>query len=146
MGSPSTIFGSVRLLSLLALSWFPPEAAQAFSDADRADSRVVIERQIDAFRRDDGEAAFAFAAPGIQALFHDPDGFMAMVRNGYQPVYRPKDYAFTSITETGEGLTDSVAITDLNGEAWTAVYTLEKQPDGSWKITSCHLEKVGAST
>jgi len=137
--------GSVRCLCLLASLWVSPRLGYAFSDADRADSRAVIERQIDAFRRDDGEAAFAFASPGIKDMFHDPDRFMAMVRNGYQPVYRPKDYAFTSIVEAGDGLTDTVAITDMNGESWTAIYTLEKQPDGSWKITSCRLVKAGES-
>jgi hypothetical protein len=145
MRTGSRRFESVRLAAILASFWLPPAAAHAFSDADRADSRAVIERQIDAFRRDDGEAAFAFASPELKTMFQTAERFMGMVKNGYQPVYRPRDYAFTSIVETGEGLTDTVAIIDMNGEAWTAVYTLEKQPDGSWKITSCHLVKAGES-
>lgn len=123
-----------------------PVAAFAFTNDDRAESRTVIERQIDAFRRDDGAAAFAFASPELQTLFHDPDHFMAMVRNGYQPVYRPKTYSFSGDAETAEGLTETLTIEDAEGQAWTAVYTLEKQPDGSWRITSCHLVKAGVST
>ncbi|SEE00386.1 protein of unknown function [Rhizobiales bacterium GAS188] len=123
-----------------------PLAALALSDGDRADSRAVIERQIDAFRRDDGPAAFAFASPELQTMFQDADRFMNMVRNGYQPVYRPKSYNFSGVTETESGLTETLAIEDADGQAWTAIYTLAKQPDGSWRITSCHLEKVGLST
>jgi hypothetical protein len=127
----------------LALS---PAVAFAFTDSDRAESRAVIERQIEAFRHDDGAAAFAFASPELQTLFRDPDHFMAMVRNGYQPVYRPKNFSFSGVTESEEGLTDTLTIEDADGQSWTAVYTLAKQPDGSWRITSCHLEKVGVST
>ena len=56
---------------------------------------------------------------------------MSMVRNGYQPVYRPKAYSFSGVTESEAGLTDTLTIEDAEGQAWTAVYTLEKQPDGS---------------
>ncbi|MBV9739636.1 MAG: DUF4864 domain-containing protein, partial [Hyphomicrobiales bacterium] len=49
-----------------------PAGGFAFTDDDRAESRAVIEHQIDAFRRDDAAAAFAFASPELQILFHDP--------------------------------------------------------------------------
>jgi Domain of unknown function (DUF4864) len=133
---------SCLLLGALAML---PVAASAFSENDRAESRAVIERQIEAFRHDDGAAAFAFASPGLQAIFQDQDRFMGMVKNGYQPVYRPRNYAFAGIAETDSGLTATLSIEDQDGHAWTAIYTLEKQPDGSWKITSCRLERVGVS-
>jgi Domain of unknown function (DUF4864) len=129
-----------------ACATFFSVATFAFSESDRAESRAVIERQIDAFRRDDGAGAFAFASPELQTLFQNPERFMSMVRNGYQPVYRPKAYSFSGVTESEAGLIETLAIEDAEGQAWTAVYTLEKQPDGSWKITSCHLLKTGVST
>jgi hypothetical protein len=123
-----------------------PQAALAFTDEDRSQSRAIIERQIDAFRKDDGATAFSFASPALQEIFRDPEHFMAMVRNGYQPVYRPRNYAFGSITETDLGLTATLSIEDAEGGAWTAIYTLEKQADGSWRITGCRLERAGVST
>ncbi len=131
---------------LTAALMLAPLAALAFTNEDRAESRAVIERQIEAFRREDGATAFSFASPELQMLFHDPDRFMAMVRNGYQPVYRPKTYSFSGDAETAEGLSETLTIEDADGQAWTALYTLEKQPDGSWKITSCHLVKASVST
>jgi hypothetical protein len=131
------------LTAALTLS---PVGTFAFTDDDRAESRAVIEHQIDAFRRDDGAAAFAFASPELHAIFKSPEHFMAMVRNSYAPVYRPRNYSFSGIAETLEGLTDTLTLEDAQGQAWTAIYTLEKQPDGSWKITSCHLERAAVST
>jgi Domain of unknown function (DUF4864) len=141
---------SSRLPGLTALLVFTllvvlPQATFAFSDEDRAASRAIIERQIEAFREDDGATAFGFASPALQGIFRDPDNFMAMVRNGYQPVYRPRNFAFGNITETESGLTATLSIEDAEGHAWTAIYTLEKQPDGSWRISSCRLERVGVS-
>ncbi|MBV9589635.1 MAG: DUF4864 domain-containing protein [Hyphomicrobiales bacterium] len=121
-------------------------AALAFTEGDRTESRAVIEQQIDAFRRDDGATAFSFASPELRAIFQSPEHFMAMVRNGYAPVYRPKAYNFSGMAETAEGLTATLTIEDADGQVWTAIYTLEKQADGSWKITSCHLQKAAAST
>jgi hypothetical protein len=38
-----------------------------------------------------------------------------------------------------------VHIVDENGTAWDALYTLERQVDGSFKITGCSLLKAGES-
>jgi hypothetical protein len=34
-----------------------------------------------------------------------------------------------------------VQLTDEAGDTWLALYTLEKQPDGSWLISGCTLVK-----
>ncbi len=65
---------------------------------------------------------------------------MDMVRKGYQPVYRPQNFTFGDITSESLGRpTQRVTIIDANGKAWIALYTFEKQPDGSWKIVGCVL-------
>jgi hypothetical protein len=74
-------------------------------------------------------------------MFPTVGSFMAMVRQGYGPVYRPGSYKFGELKETGGQIEQYVDIVDGNGEFWTARYTLKKQPDGSWKITGCTLEK-----
>jgi hypothetical protein len=131
----------MRVLLVLLLSALIAAPAAAFSDADRAAVQSTIERQIEAFLADDAAAAYSFAAPGIKALFPTQDIFMEMVRRGYQPVYRPRQHAFGALEEKPGHLEQSVDIVDADGQAWTARYTLERQPDGSWKITSCTLLK-----
>src|ERR1700740_393431 len=71
----------------------------ALNDGDRAAIRDVIGKQVEAFRRDDGDAAFGLASPGIQHMFGTSETFMDMVRQGYQPVYRPRAFDFAEIVE-----------------------------------------------
>jgi hypothetical protein len=130
----------MRILLVIALLFFgAPVAAQ--SDADRAAIESVIESQLQAFLRDDGVTAYSFAAPNITSRFPTAEIFMQMVEQGYPQVYRPRSYRFGPLTEKPGHLEQAVEIVDSEGEYWTALYTLELQPDGSWKITGCYLLK-----
>ena len=128
------------LLALLVTIGIATPAA-AFTEADRAAAQSSIEQQLDAFLADDGAAAYSFAAPSIQAMFPTQEIFMELVRRGYPPVYRSRSHSFGELKETATGLEQIVDIVDAEGEFWTARYTLELQPDGSWRITSCTLLK-----
>lgn len=113
--------------------------AAAVDEADSAAIRDTISSQWDAFKSDDAERAFFYASPGIKNMFGDPETFMAMVKNAYAPVYRPHDTHFGPLSETEDRLTQSVNLVDNEGNAWTALYTMEKQADGSWRISGCRL-------
>ncbi|GGK48086.1 DUF4864 domain-containing protein [Salinarimonas ramus] len=126
------------LTLLIALAFLPAERAHA----DEAAARAVIEGQIEAFLADDGPAAYSFAAPGIRSMFPNEERFKAMVRQGYPPVYRPRDFAFGRYRETAAGPVQEVSIVDRSGVAWQAIYSLEQQPDGTWKISGCRLVRL----
>jgi len=133
------------LLLLLLLAIAVPAGAQKpmpaseIGIADRAAIQKIISDQIAAFRRDDGDSAFGFAAPGIQRMFGNPENFMAMVRGGYQPVYRPRAFTFRDLVIVDENLIQVVAVTGPDGKRVTALYPMELQPDGSWRIAGCQL-------
>jgi len=110
---------------------------------DVATAQGVIRAQEQAFMRDDASAAYSHAAPAIKEIFPAPDIFMSMVQNGYAPVYRHKSFEFGESKVEGSSIAQRVHIVDANGEAWEALYTLEQQPDGSYKITGCTLLKAG---
>ncbi len=131
----------MRILLVLFVVLGLSGPAAAFSDADRAAIQSTIERQLQAFLADDGVTAYSFAAPSIKAIFPTVDSFMEMVRQGYQPVYRPRSYSFGELKDEPGDLQQTVDIVDSDGVFWTAVYTLQQQPDGSWKITGCTLVK-----
>ena len=115
-------------------------AADSLSTSDRAAIRAVIEQQLEAFQRDDAEAAFALAAPGIQQTFRTAERFLVMVKRGYQPVYRPRSVEFREVHHLQDvGPVQSVYVEGLDGEAVIALYPMERQPDGSWLINGCHL-------
>ncbi len=136
------VFLAVALLVIAGLAAGRAEVA----DVDRQAFRSVITGQIEAFRRDDGAAAYGYASPTIQGLFPDADRFMAMVRSGYQPVYRPRSVTFGPAADTPRGPEQRVFVTGPDGRNWVAVYSLQKQPDGSWRINGCVLvEDTGES-
>jgi ketosteroid isomerase-like protein len=129
------------LLMLLAVS---PAWAQSAEDASSI--RSVISQQIEAFQHDDGAKAFSFAAPNIQGMFGTEQNFMAMVARGYQPVYRPRDVQFGTLADVDGTPTQRVDLIGPDGMAYTALYSMEKEADGSWKIAGCqilHSDKVG---
>lgn len=111
--------------------------------ADVTAAQGVIRAQEQAFARDDAAAAYSHAAPAIREIFPAPDIFMSMVQNGYAPVYRHRSFEFGESRSEGNWISQHVHIVDANGEAWEALYTLEQQADGSYKITGCSLLKVG---
>jgi len=133
------------IATALVLALAPALAgAQAVSDADARAVRQVIQAQLEAFRRDDAARAFSYAAPGIRDTFGTPEKFMAMVREQYAVVYRPRAVSFEEPLIVGEDLVQPVHMTDGYGHAWMAIYPMAKQPDGSWRINGCHLARLPA--
>lgn len=126
------------LLTLLLGLTFP-----AFADDDVATAQSVISSQAEAFSRDDAAAAYSYAAPAIREMFRQADIFMFMVQNSYAPVYRHKSFEFGEARVAEGQVAQRVHIVDANGEAWEALYTLEREADGSLKIIGCVLLKAG---
>lgn len=134
----------MRIAAVLVAISLVFSSAAALAD-DVAAAQGVIRAQEQAFVRDDAGAAYSHAAPAIREIFPAPEIFMSMVRNGYAPVYRHKSFEFGESKAEGGWIAQRVHIIDANGEAWEALYTLEQQPDGSYKITGCSLLKAGQS-
>jgi hypothetical protein len=114
--------------------------AQSVSDADRAAIRQTIQAQVDAFRRDDGAAAFSYASPTIQGMFGSPEIFMDMVRQGYQPVYRPRAFDFREIVPLNGHPAQKVDVIGPDGRPVIAIYPMRQLPDGTWRIDGCFLQ------
>jgi hypothetical protein len=132
----------MRISALLVALSLAFSGTSAIAD-DIAAAQGVIRAQEQAFSRDDAASAYSYAAPAIREIFPAPDIFMSMVQNGYAPVYRHKSFEFGNSKIDGSWIAQNVHIIDANGEAWEAIYTLEQQPDGSYKITGCSLLKAG---
>jgi hypothetical protein len=105
------------------------------------EARALIERQLDAFARDDAAGAYALASPGLKTVFADPDTFMEMVRGKYAPVYRHQSVEFGEPEVDGDNVSQVLTIVDENNQVWKALYKLARQPDGTWLITGCVLIK-----
>ena len=142
---------TARLCGVLLICVFAAtglaRADDGLTPEDRDAIRGVIESQIDAFRRDDADQAFSFAAPSIRAKFGDPGTFIGMVRDGYRPVYRPREVVFRELDETGTLPIQRVLVVDGNGRSFIAHYPMQQQADGTWLIAGCFLSPFeGEST
>ncbi len=114
--------------------------AMAQSPGAQQAIRAVIEAQLAAFQADDAERAFSYAAPEIQARFETPEKFMAMVRAGYDPVYRPSAVEFKELRSSADELpVQHVLFIDRNGRPVHALYPMVRQPNGTWRIGGCML-------
>ncbi len=134
-----TFLAPTLLALVMMLRLQPAQAQEAVPAPDRDAVQSVIRQQMDAFQHGDGTRAFSFAAPGIQQQFGTADHFIAVVRHAYQPVYAPRSVDFTAATATDGAVMQSVELIGPDGLAYTAVYTMEHEPDGSWRIAACVL-------
>jgi hypothetical protein len=132
-------------IALLLLTALLCVAGAAFAD-DITVAQDVIRSQEQAFGRDDAKAAYSYAAPAIRELFPDASIFLSMVQHTYAPVYRHKSFEFGEARATDGQIAQRVHIIDADGRPWEALYTLEQQGDGSFKIIGCILLKTGEST
>jgi hypothetical protein len=132
---------AVLTAALLAL-W---SGAAAGGEAEVKAAQAVIDAQLKAFAAGDNAAAYSHAAPTIRRIFPTLDSFMGMVTGAYQPVYKPLNYAFGKVEETSPtSIIQQVLVVGPDGKDYEAVYTLELQPDGTYKITGVSLRASNA--
>jgi Domain of unknown function (DUF4864) len=126
------------VLGLAFALWVAP-ASGGESSGGAPEVRALIERQLDAFARDDAVAAYALAAPALKTIFRDPDIFLAIVRGRYAPVYRHRSIDFGEMEVDGENVSQLLTIVDNHNVVWKALYKLARQADGGWLINGCVL-------
>ena len=112
--------------------------AAGAAQADPAAIQGVIDEQIAAFRAEDVDTAFDYAAPNIVAMFRTPGTFGSMVRQGYPMVWRPGSVEYLGAEEAGGSWTQDVLITDAEGRLHTLEYTMVETEAG-WKIAGVRL-------
>lgn len=143
----SRCFGRLNMFAFLALAFAPvaafADAVDRLSNADRSAIRQTIERQIAAFKADDADLAFSFATPMIQDQFGDASRFVAMVKRGYMPVYRPRQVEFSDLLDIRGKPTQRLVVVGPDNDVFNAYYMMEQQADGSWRISACILRPIG---
>jgi hypothetical protein len=131
----------VAFAFLMCIATIPVQAA-----GEDGKIKAVIEDQLNAFAADNGAQAYSHAAPIVQKVFPSVDMFMTMVKKGYTPIYRNTDRVYGKTFEDGLGRPAMrVILTGADGKRYEAVYSMEQQSDGSWKIAGCVLVVIPAT-
>ena len=126
-------------LAVFAPAFAAVAEAEPLGAGDRQAIRSIIQSQLNAFQRDDGHEAFSYASPGIRQSFQNPEIFMAMVRSGYAAVYRPRAVEFLETLVKDGRTVQMMRFVGPDGVAVIAMYTMERQPDGTWRISGVVL-------
>lgn len=133
------IFSTLLVSMLLMFSTL----AYAQENADKQQFQDIISNQVAAFNNDDGATAYSFAAPQVKKYFPTKEVFLAMVKQGYPQVYRAKSLDFGEVFMDNFGrATQRVTLVGPDGRRYEALYAMEKQPDGVWKIAACTVLEI----
>ncbi|WP_161973813.1 DUF4864 domain-containing protein [Hwanghaeella grinnelliae] len=130
---------TLTILILAACLAGLPRAGQAQTAEQQAAIVTVIESQLNAFRRNDGPGAYGFAAPNIRTIFPTAEVFMDMVRGGYGFLIDPAAVEFLDVRAKGGDLYQAVRVIDRDGKRRIAIYQMERQEDGTWKIAAVYI-------
>ena len=112
--------------------------AENILEQDLFETEVIIKNQLEAFINKDAEEAFSYAAPMIKLRFDNPDNFMNMVKNYYEPVYNPKQYYFINAKYFEGSVYHQLQIVSQSNLSYLATYSLIKDND-EWKISGCSV-------
>ncbi|MFC5519547.1 DUF4864 domain-containing protein [Polaromonas jejuensis] len=128
---------AMLVAALALLSTLAPAHAASLSATDEKSVRAVIEGQLAALAKDDAGKAFSYAAPNVRRRLGSSAAFIAMLRNSYPMIYRPASVAFLKPEGQNNHAIQRVQILDADGDAWLAIYSLERQKNKTWRITGC---------
>jgi hypothetical protein len=99
----------------------------------------VINAQRAALIAGDGDKAFSYATPAIRAQFGDVDTFMVMVRIAYPALLTARYTEFLEGAIIGGLVIQPLRLIDPDNSVRVALYTLEKQEGGAWRISGCRI-------
>jgi hypothetical protein len=132
---------AARVLTIVAL------AVAAFARAEDVEPTArdwqaikgVIGDQLVALRKDDGTRAFGFATRALQAQFESAENFMRMVHAGYQPLIDARYDEFLEGAMIEGRVIQPLRIVLTDDTVLVALYTMQKDDDGRWRIAGCIL-------
>ena len=129
----------VLCVGCVTLVGYSSAAAEEVSKMDAKAIHFAVQSQLDAFSNDDAVRAFALATSSTRRQIGTPDRFLQLVKEQYSAIYRHRVAIFSS-PEVIEGDTIlTVRLTDGDGLVWVALYKMQRETDGKWRIEGCQL-------
>lgn len=112
--------------------------------ADATAIHATVQAQLDAFAKDDADAAFDLATLEKRVLIGSPDNFMRLIRERYEPIYRNRLVIFFE-PELVHGMpVQMVRVTDSYSRVWVAIFWMQQNDEFDWKIDGCHLVETAS--
>lgn len=132
-----TVISLVAAMSLS--SWGVSGVAAPVPKDDVALIQAAIRGQLHAFSEDDAEGAFALSTPSIRSQMGSPENFLRVIKEDYSPIYRHLIVIFSAPEILDDTIIQIVRLTDRESRVWLAIYSMQRDPAGGWKIDGCQL-------
>ena len=123
------------------LAAVPPQAGAVTTlpDSDWTAIKAMIAEQLAALKAGDGNKAFTYASPGIRQQFGDAGTFLEMVRASYEALVAARYSEFLEGAVIEGRVIQPLRLIAPDNSVLVALYTMERQPTGGWKIAGCIL-------
>jgi len=125
----------LAIASTFALAQSVPGAALPAVEWERI--RGVITAQREALVAGDGERAFGYATPALRRRYASAEAFMRMVDEGYRPLVEARYVEFLDGAIIEGSTIQPLRLVMPDGGVRVALYEMQKQADGSWRIAGC---------
>ncbi|HYH71192.1 MAG TPA: DUF4864 domain-containing protein [Methyloceanibacter sp.] len=109
-------------------------------DNDRLAIKDAVRDQLRALATLKAGDAFAQLAPSTQKYFGEPDTFLLQIAENVAPILSTKKFAFIGVGRDETSVFQEVLITDEAGLKWQANFQVQRQPDGSWRVSGCVVD------
>ncbi len=112
------------------------------TDNDKLAIRIVIQNQIEAFRKGDHDLAYSYASAEVKQQFNTAADFFNTLKAAYESVLIPRSMVFEDLKQVMGIITQPVLFFASDGDTVIASYIMEKEQNGDWKISGCYLAPV----
>ncbi|MDQ9171671.1 DUF4864 domain-containing protein [Oxalobacteraceae bacterium R-40] len=99
----------------------------------------VVRSQLNAFAEDDAETAFKLSTASTRQLIGTPDGLLSVIKHKFTPIYRHRKAMFSEPEIINRSALQIVHLTDADNLVWIAIYQVEQEADGIWRVDGCQL-------
>jgi hypothetical protein len=132
------IVQTIFVALIFSLGWTQSMAQESHGKAAQAVT-LAVQSQLHAFSEDDAETAYNLATESTKNLAGTPNDFLKVIKQRFTPIYRHR-HALFSEPEIIEGhALQVVQLIDHDNLVWIAIYEVEREADGKWKIDGCQL-------
>lgn len=132
-------FAMLILLAGLALPLSSAAAVDEVSQEDQLAIKAVVASQLEALAADNADAAFALATADTRSRLRNSDTFLQIIKQQFTPIYRHQRALFSAPEVIAGRMVQIVRLTDSESSVWLAIYQMQKESDGQWKIAGCRL-------
>lgn len=132
-------FVAVGVLLLGLLMAFDSERGTNVKPADADAIHAVVQQQLNALLIDDETGAFEVTSVEARAFFGSASNFLRAMKTYYRPIYRHRIAQFSVARTMGNIALQPVRVTANDSRVWIAIYRMERDDGGAWKIDGCQL-------